>query len=66
MLMRTKGIRQAEGESPYTVKTKGATWWKEEDSTLHTLHCSSWDVSKQSHHGCTIKAHGDLDFQFGG
>ena len=34
--MRTKGIRQAEGESPYTVKTKGAIWWKEEDSGLLT------------------------------
>jgi len=32
--MRTKGIRQAEGESPYTVKTKGAIWWKEEDPTF--------------------------------
>lgn len=31
--MRTKGIRQAEDESPYTVKTKGAAWWKEEDNT---------------------------------
>lgn len=30
--MRTKGIRQAEDESPYTVKTKAATWWKEEHS----------------------------------
>lgn len=30
MLMKTKGIRQAEDESPYTVKTIGATWWKEE------------------------------------
>lgn len=28
--MKTKGIRQAENESPYTVKTTGATWWKEE------------------------------------
>lgn len=32
VLMRTKGIRQAEGESPYTVKTKGAIRWKEDDS----------------------------------
>lgn len=30
VLMKTKGIRQAEDESPYTVKTIGATWWKEE------------------------------------
>lgn len=30
VLMKTKGIRQAENESPYTVKTTGATWWKEE------------------------------------
>lgn len=29
MLMTTKGIRQAEGESPYTVKTNGAICWKE-------------------------------------
>lgn len=35
--MKTKGIRQAEGESPYTVRTKGALWWKEEDPTLLTL-----------------------------
>lgn len=28
--MKTKGIRQAEDESPYTVKTTDATWWKEE------------------------------------
>lgn len=28
--MDTKGIRQAENESPYTVKTTGATWWKED------------------------------------
>lgn len=37
VLMRTKGIRQAEGESPYTVKTKGAIWWKEEASNPLTL-----------------------------
>lgn len=30
VLMDTKGIRQAENESPYTVKTTGAIWWKEE------------------------------------
>lgn len=33
--MRTKRIRQAEGESPYTVKTKGAIWWKEGDDPSH-------------------------------
>lgn len=66
MLMRTKGIRQAEGESPYTVKTKGAIWWKEKHSSLLTLHLSGWDANKESHHGCTIRAHGDLNFLFGG
>lgn len=64
--MRTKGIRQAEGESPYTVKTKGAIWWKEGDLTLLMLHLSSWDFSKEPCHGCTIREHGDdhLHFQF--
>lgn len=30
VLMKTKGIRQAEDECPYPVKTTGVTWWKEE------------------------------------
>lgn len=46
--MRTKGIRQAEGESPYTVKTSGATWLKEGGSAPLTLHLSSWDVCNES------------------
>jgi len=57
--MRTKGIRQAEGESPYTVKTKGAIWWKEGDLTEpFSSHLSSWDLSQEPC-GCTIRAHGD-------
>lgn len=46
VLMRTKGIRQAEDESPYTVKTRGAAWWKEEDS--HSLTLSSWKQANSS------------------
>ena len=55
VLMRTKGIRQAESESPYTVKTKGAIWWKEGDSTALTLLTSCWDIRKESRHGCTLE-----------
>ncbi|CAB1452089.1 unnamed protein product [Pleuronectes platessa] len=63
--MRTKGIRQAEGESPYTVKTEGAAWWREGDSAPLTLHLKSLEhagASARLHVG----AHGDFDFQFRG
>lgn len=52
VLMKTKGIRQAEDESPYTVKTTGATWWKEEafscfhQATLpESVFCLGWPTS---------------------
>ena len=48
VLMRTKGIRQAEGESPYTVKTEGAAWWKEGDSAPLTSHLKSLGHARAS------------------
>lgn len=54
MLMRTKGIRQAEGESPYTVKTKGAIWWKEGDFTLLMLHLYKLGLEQRASSRLTV------------